>query len=67
MPRFSEYMRAHRVTGFPDPTPSPPASFTGYSMVIRRGGAYLAVPQTINPTSPVYKQATSTTASRPAP
>jgi hypothetical protein len=57
MLKFSECMRAHGVTGFPDPTSTRPASFSGYSMVVRRGGAYLAVPNTISHASPVYKQA----------
>jgi hypothetical protein len=53
----SECMRAHGVTGFPDPTTTPPASITGYSQVIGRGGVFLAVPATINVRSPVYTQA----------
>jgi len=54
--RFSECMRAHGVTGFPDPTASPPPSLSGYSAVIRRG-VYLAIPDTINMASPTYKRA----------
>lgn len=66
MLKFSECMRGHGVPGFPDPTPTPPAGFptptppagsSGYSMVVRSAGAYLAVPATLNPASPVYKQA----------
>ena len=44
MCRFSKCMRAHGVTRFPDPTPTPPASLGAYSMVVRSGGAYLTVP-----------------------
>jgi hypothetical protein len=54
---ISECMRAHGVTGFPDPTTTPPASPSGYSQVIGRGGVFLAVPDTINTGSPVYRQA----------
>jgi hypothetical protein len=54
---ISKCMRAHGLTGFPDPTTTPPASPSGYSQVIGREGIFLAVPQTINTASPVYKQA----------
>jgi len=54
--KFSQCMRAHGVTGFPDPSASPPASLSGYSAVIRRG-VYLAIPDTINMASPTYKRA----------
>jgi hypothetical protein len=55
--QFSECMRSHGVTGFPDPTSTPPVSHNGYSMMLRRGGAYLAVPATISPSSPGYQRA----------
>jgi hypothetical protein len=45
------------VTGFPDPTTSPPSSPSGYSLVIGRGGVFIAVPETINAGSPVYTHA----------
>jgi hypothetical protein len=54
--KFSECMRAHGVTGFPDPSASPPTSLSGYSAVFRRG-VYLAIPATINMSSPTYKRA----------
>lgn len=54
---ISTCMRAHGVTGFPDPTTSPPSSTNGYSQVTGRGGVFLAVPDTINPDSPAYRQA----------
>jgi hypothetical protein len=57
MLRFSECMRGHGVTGFPDPTATPPSNRSGCSLVVRRGEAYLAVPDTITATSPIYKQA----------
>jgi hypothetical protein len=49
-------MRAHGVTGFPDPTTTPPSS-TNYGEVLGRGGVFLAVPDTINQDSPAYRQA----------
>jgi hypothetical protein len=68
MLKFSECMRSHEVSGFPDPTATAPAGFSdptagapvgnsGYSAVIRRGGVYLAIPNTINTASPSYRQA----------
>lgn len=53
----SECMRAHGVTGFPDPTTSPPSSPSGYSQIIGHDGAVIAVPDTIDPASPVYRRA----------
>jgi len=40
-----------------DPTPSPPSSPTGYSGIVDRNGVVLAIPDTINTQSPVFKQA----------
>jgi hypothetical protein len=54
---ISECMRAHGVTGFPDPTTNPPSSIRGYSLVLGRGGVFLAVPDTINTGSPAYTTA----------
>jgi len=50
-------MRQHGVSGFPDPTLSLPSSPAGYSLLEDRGGVVLAVPSTINPASPTFKQA----------
>ncbi len=57
--KVSECMRRHGVSGFPDPTltlPSNPSP-SEYSILEDRGGVVLAVPSTINPGSPVFKQA----------
>jgi hypothetical protein len=54
---ISECMRSHGVTDFPDPTDKGPPSLNGYSEILDRGGAVLAVPDTINTQSPVYKAA----------
>ena len=55
--KISECMRQHGVSGFPDPTLSLPSSPAGYSLLEDRGGVVLAVPSTINPASPTFKQA----------
>jgi hypothetical protein len=55
--KISECMRQHGVSGFLDPTLSPPSNPAGYSILEDRGGVVLAVPSTINPGSPVFKQA----------
>ena len=53
----SECMRAHGVSGFPDPTLSPPANPAADSIAMGRGGVFLAVPRTINTASPVFQTA----------
>jgi hypothetical protein len=55
--QLSECMRQHGVSGFPDPSPTSPSSPTGYSLVVNLSGVFLAVPSTINPSSPVFVQA----------
>ena len=57
--QISECMRRHGVSGFPDPTLKLPSisNRAQYSIVNDRDGAVLAVPSTINPSSPVFKQA----------
>ena len=57
--KVSECMRRHGVSGFPDPTLTPPAnpSPSSYSILEDRGGVVLAVPSTINPSSPVFTRA----------
>jgi hypothetical protein len=59
--QVSECMRAHGITGFPDPTTSPPSPGTaGYSVVMGRGGAFLAIPNSIDVRSPAFEQAAAT-------
>jgi hypothetical protein len=51
-------MRSHGVTGFPDPfIGSPPSDPAGYSILEDEGGVVLAVPATINPSSPLFTRA----------
>jgi hypothetical protein len=55
---ISECMRAHGITGFPDPqTGSPPSSPAGYSAVLGTPGGFIAIPSSINPQSPAFRQA----------
>ena len=60
MLQISECMRRHGVSGFPDPILTPPASPAGYSLLENRGGVILAIPNTIDIASPVFKQAAAT-------
>jgi hypothetical protein len=55
--QLSECMRQHGVTGFPDPSFTQPSSRTGHSLVVDLSGVVLAVPSTIDPSSPVFVQA----------
>jgi hypothetical protein len=52
-------MRAHGVSGFPDPTTSPPSNPANFSIAMGRPGAFLAVPRTIDIHSPVFQRAAS--------
>jgi hypothetical protein len=53
----SECMRRHGVSGFPDPTLTMPSNPNADSLVKDIGGVVLAVPSTINPGSPAFKEA----------
>jgi hypothetical protein len=53
----SQCMREHGVTGFPDPTFTPPTSPAGYGAIEDRDGIVIAIPDTINMASPGFKQA----------
>ena len=57
MLEISQCMRQRGVSDFPDPTLSPPSNPNGYSAILDRGGAVLAIPDTINTRSPAFKQA----------
>jgi hypothetical protein len=54
---ISKCMRAHGITGFPDPTAHAPTSPTGYSLVLDINGAALALPASLDVASPAFKQA----------
>lgn len=56
--QMSQCMRRHGVADFPDPRAgSPPSSLTGYSLILGTGGYILAIPSSIDPSSPRFKQA----------
>jgi hypothetical protein len=54
---ISRCMRAHRISGFPDPTLSAPASRAGYSRISSNGVAWLAIPDSIDVRSPAFDRA----------
>ena len=58
--QISECMRQHGVTGFPDPSFNTPSDRADYSIVMDLSGVILAVPNTIDPSSPVFVQAAKT-------
>jgi hypothetical protein len=53
----SRCMRAHGISGFPDPTLSPPSSRAGYSRISSNGIAWLAIPDSIDVRASVFEQA----------
>ena len=59
MLEVSACMRKHGISGFPDPTTSPPSNPAGYSGIIGNGGYYLAIPKSIDTNSPAFEQAAS--------
>ncbi len=57
MLELSACMRKHGISGFPDPSTSPPSSSAGNSGIIGSGGYFLAIPNSIDTDSPAFKQA----------
>jgi len=56
--RIAECMRRHGVPDFPDPTSAmPPSNSNAYGFVEDDNGVVIALPATINPNSPAFKQA----------
>jgi hypothetical protein len=66
MLHLSQCMRQHGVTGFPDPTLTPPPNPAGYSAVIDRNGVVIAIPNSIDTSSPAFKQAATACNFNPA-
>jgi hypothetical protein len=60
MLHISQCMRAHGISGFPDPTLSPPASRAGHSAIMSNGVAWLAIPGAIDVRSPAFEHAAAT-------
>jgi hypothetical protein len=52
----SACMRKHGISGFPDPSTSPPNP-AGNSAILGRGGYYLAIPKSIDTNAPAFKRA----------
>lgn len=58
MLKMSKCMRAHGISGFPDPhSGSPPGRPFGYRDIIATNGFYLGIPISIDTQSPAFKQA----------
>ncbi len=53
----SACMRKHGISGFPDPSTSPPSNPAGNSAIIGSGGYFLAIPKSIDTSSPAFKHA----------
>lgn len=60
MLQLARCMRARGVSGFPDPVSSPPANTVGLALAFGRPGAFLVIPNTLNPHSPTFEQAAKT-------
>jgi hypothetical protein len=54
---MSRCMRAHGVSGFPDPVDTRPGSPAGLAMAFGRPGAFLVIPKSLNPRSPAFRRA----------
>ena len=64
--RLSQCMRQHGMTGFPDPTLTPPSNPADYSGVLDRNGVVIAIPRSIDTRSPAFKQAATACNFNPA-
>jgi hypothetical protein len=53
----SQCMRAHGISGFPDPTTRAPSNPSDYSAVMGHNGVWLAIPNSIDPQSPAFEHA----------
>lgn len=60
MLHISQCMRAHGISGFPDPTLSPPSNRAGHSAIVSNGIAWLAIPDSIDVRSPAFEHAAAT-------
>ena len=54
---MSRCMRAHGVSGFPDPVSSPPTNPAGFAMAFGHPGAFIVIPDALNPQSPAFRRA----------
>lgn len=59
--QISKCMRRHGIASFPDPRIGPPpSSLAGYNAIIGHGGYALAIPNSIDMSSPAFAQAATT-------
>jgi len=56
MLNVSACMREHGISGFPDPSTSPPSNPGDYSRMMGGGGYFLAIPKSIDTNSSAFKQ-----------
>jgi hypothetical protein len=54
--QVSQCMRAHGITGFPDPTLSPPSHRAGHSDIMSNDGVWLALPNSIDVRSAAFER-----------
>ncbi len=57
MLEVSACMRKNGISGFPDPTTSSPSNAARNSAIIGSGGYYLAIPKSIDTSSPAFERA----------
>ena len=57
---MAQCMRAHGISGFPDPTTHAPSSPAGFGLVMGRDGVFLTLPRSIDPRSPAFQRAAAT-------
>ncbi|HSZ04019.1 MAG TPA: hypothetical protein VK778_02315 [Solirubrobacteraceae bacterium] len=53
----SACIRKHGISGFPDPSSSPPSNPAGYSGIMSKDGYFLAIPKSIDTSSPAFERA----------
>ena len=53
---ISQCMRAHGISGFPDPTTSLPSSRADYNNIMGHNGVFLAIPNSIDVRSPALSR-----------
>jgi hypothetical protein len=54
---YADCMRTNGVPNFPDPGNSPPANPAGFAMAFGHPGAYIVIPDALNPQSPAFRRA----------
>ncbi len=64
---LSACMRKHGISGFPDPSTSSSSNAAGNSGILGRGGYYLAIPSSIDTSSPAFEQAAAACNFGPGP